>query len=511
MNNIKSAVGVISLGLLLSACGGGGGGGTPSSTANSSSVAPSSATVSSASVVASSSSSSSEVVSDSSTSLSSTSGALSSVSSSHSSGDAASSSSNIGFISSSSVAADGIQTLIIGQPETDIASASDSSIFYRFTVEPGTAYMQVRSYGGTGDTDIYVNFGEKPVEFDADCESTNEANDEYCEIENPEPGTWYVQMLVYNAIEGAAVLATTSDVSCYPYGANLGCPGYVAPDPLFGMNITSTISIPRGNSAQVDVTIGRSEQLGNATVTLSLEELPYGVFLSKGDVFLDNGQLSSSLTLTAQSDMPDGIFTAKVRATALGAPDVVSEFSIVPERMARDPETIEECEAHWLPFLNEIYETADWIDGWQVVAMSKDGEPIDFPNDVYKEWMISFDIQKIDERFLRLAGVRERIIHGAEKSDLDFDMKSTNEYLFTPNMQVYASGGCSIFEGIDSMFPSQVGWRSMDLISYGKFEATQNDEIVIQTYGTELTYAKPVYELTLKRVKMPAFSSDVAE
>jgi Bacterial pre-peptidase C-terminal domain/Bacterial Ig-like domain (group 2) len=116
---------------------------------------------------------------------------------------------------SSSVTVIAPPTLEPGEPFewTGVASgnlARNEGLVYRFIVPEGASSLTVTFTGGTGDGDIYVQYNSAPDangEDETGCHSFNAANDEECTVTNPQAGTWYVFVAVWDAFEGATLSA----------------------------------------------------------------------------------------------------------------------------------------------------------------------------------------------------------------------------------------------------------------------------------------------------------------
>lgn len=106
-------------------------------------------------------------------------------------------------------------TLVLGEPYewTGVESGNlvrNEGLVYRFIVPPGAASLTVTFTGGTGDGDIFVQYGSAPDGSgnETGCHSWNAANDEECSVANPQAGTWYVFVAVWNPYAGATLTAT---------------------------------------------------------------------------------------------------------------------------------------------------------------------------------------------------------------------------------------------------------------------------------------------------------------
>jgi hypothetical protein len=102
--------------------------------------------------------------------------------------------------------------LTSGVPVTGLSSsgARGSGVLYRIRVPTGGASsLTVTLRGGTGDADIYVQRQTPPDNSgDATCVSFNAGNDEDCVIDDPEAGTWYILIDLFDPYAGATLTAT---------------------------------------------------------------------------------------------------------------------------------------------------------------------------------------------------------------------------------------------------------------------------------------------------------------
>ncbi|MGB1197750.1 MAG: M4 family metallopeptidase [Thalassotalea sp.] len=73
---------------------------------------------------------------------------------------------------------------------------------YTYTIPAGYSSMTVSTSGGTGDADLYVNFGSQSSTSSYDCRPYRNGNNESCEFENPAAGTWYLDIYGYSAASG---------------------------------------------------------------------------------------------------------------------------------------------------------------------------------------------------------------------------------------------------------------------------------------------------------------------
>ena len=82
--------------------------------------------------------------------------------------------------------------------------------FTYFTVDvpAGACELEVSIFGGSGDADLYVQFGSAPDLSNYDCRPYLVGNNETCTIANPQAGTWWIGIEAYSSYSGLTVQAT---------------------------------------------------------------------------------------------------------------------------------------------------------------------------------------------------------------------------------------------------------------------------------------------------------------
>lgn len=88
------------------------------------------------------------------------------------------------------------------------SAARGSTVIYRIFVPPGKTNLNVTLSGGTGDADIYVRRSVPPTFSAYTCASENGGNGETCDIANPDSGTWYIVIGLYDPYANAFLKAT---------------------------------------------------------------------------------------------------------------------------------------------------------------------------------------------------------------------------------------------------------------------------------------------------------------
>ena len=75
------------------------------------------------------------------------------------------------------------------------------------TVPSGALTLSVVVRGGTGDANLYVRRGSQPTQQQFDCRPFQGGNDEFCTIDAPAAGSWFVSLRGFAAYSGASLTA----------------------------------------------------------------------------------------------------------------------------------------------------------------------------------------------------------------------------------------------------------------------------------------------------------------
>lgn len=95
-----------------------------------------------------------------------------------------------------------------GVPVTGIAGSLNSNTYYTINVPAGRSSLTVKTSGGSGDADLYVQRGAKPTTSSYLKRSWNNGNTESIIISNPPAGTYYVMINGYAGYSGLTLVAT---------------------------------------------------------------------------------------------------------------------------------------------------------------------------------------------------------------------------------------------------------------------------------------------------------------
>lgn len=101
----------------------------------------------------------------------------------------------------------GGSVLTSGVPVTGIAGATNSSAYYTIVVPSGRTSLTVKTSGGSGDEDLYVQLNKKPTTSSYLKRSWNYGNSESISVSNPTAGTYYIMLYGYAAYTGVTLIA----------------------------------------------------------------------------------------------------------------------------------------------------------------------------------------------------------------------------------------------------------------------------------------------------------------
>jgi serine protease len=103
-----------------------------------------------------------------------------------------------------------------GQTITPIDVPRNEWVRYELIVPNGGTNLLFAMYGGTGDADIYVRYGNEPTTTLFDCRPFRFGNDETCFFPAPRAGKWYVYLRGFSAATGVSLYTSFVDAN-YPY------------------------------------------------------------------------------------------------------------------------------------------------------------------------------------------------------------------------------------------------------------------------------------------------------
>ncbi|MBU2712748.1 M4 family metallopeptidase [Zooshikella harenae] len=95
-----------------------------------------------------------------------------------------------------------------GKPVSDISDKSGGEKHYFINVPSGAGTLNVVISGGSGDADLYVNFGSKPTTSKFECRPYRYGNSETCTFGAPKEGKYYIMLRGYTSYSGVTLKAS---------------------------------------------------------------------------------------------------------------------------------------------------------------------------------------------------------------------------------------------------------------------------------------------------------------
>ena len=214
-----------------------------------------------------------------------------------------------------------------GVPVSGISGASGSTRYWTMEVPAGASNLSFAISGGSGDADLYVNYGSQPTTSSYDCRPYRSGNSETCNMAAT-AGTWHVMLRGYTSYSGVSLVGN--------YDAGGG-----GTQPSFFEN-TGNYTISDRATVESPVTVsGRS---GNAPSTLTVDlriihtyrgDLVVNLVAPDGSTYLlHNGaggssdNLVGSYTVNASSEAANGTWKLRVYDRYNGDTGYIDSWSL---------------------------------------------------------------------------------------------------------------------------------------------------------------------------------------
>ena len=125
-----------------------------------------------------------------------------------------------------------------GVPVGNISGASGSTQFWTMVVPAGASNLSFQISGGSGDADMYVNFGTAPTTSSYDCRPYLNGNNETCSFSSPQAGTYHVMLRGYTSFSGVSLVGN------YDAGGGGGQPQTYSNTGNYTINDNATVESP---------------------------------------------------------------------------------------------------------------------------------------------------------------------------------------------------------------------------------------------------------------------------
>ena len=221
----------------------------------------------------------------------------------------------------------GGSVLTRGVPVTGLSAATGASVNYTIAVPAGASNLVISTSGGTGDADLYVQFGAAPTDTSYVCRPYLGGNAETCTIAAPSAGTYHVRVKAYAAFSGVSLVAN------YTTGGGGTTQTY-----------TNNTDYAINNNATVDSPITVSGRSGNAPSNASVAvnivhtyrgDLKVDLVAPDGTLYNISNRTGGSAdnivgtyTFNLSSETLNGTWRLRVNDNAMGDTGYINSWSI---------------------------------------------------------------------------------------------------------------------------------------------------------------------------------------
>ncbi|MBV2130778.1 S8 family serine peptidase [Arsukibacterium indicum] len=98
-----------------------------------------------------------------------------------------------------------------GEAVTNLAGAGGEELLFSLDVPAMATGLSFVMSGGTGDADMYVKFGAAPTVGDYDCRPYLAGNNESCDIDPAQQGTYFVKVIGYTAFTDVSLTGSYTE------------------------------------------------------------------------------------------------------------------------------------------------------------------------------------------------------------------------------------------------------------------------------------------------------------
>lgn len=97
----------------------------------------------------------------------------------------------------------------------NLSASEGSSVYYKVAVPSGATSLEVKTWGGSGDCDLYLRYGNAPTTSVYDYRDYYVGNNATITVANPKAGVWWIMLNAYDAFFGMSLQTTyTAPAPC---------------------------------------------------------------------------------------------------------------------------------------------------------------------------------------------------------------------------------------------------------------------------------------------------------
>jgi Zn-dependent metalloprotease len=98
----------------------------------------------------------------------------------------------------------------ISESVSNVSVGQSAWTRYTYDLPAGYSDMDIAISDGSGDADLYINFGSQSTSSNYDCRPWLGGNNESCSFNNPAAGTWFIDIYGYGSASGVTLTLTAN-------------------------------------------------------------------------------------------------------------------------------------------------------------------------------------------------------------------------------------------------------------------------------------------------------------
>lgn len=213
-----------------------------------------------------------------------------------------------------------------GVPVTGLAGAANAELRYTLAVPAGATNLVIQMSGGTGDADLYVQFGSAPTTNSYVCRPYLNGNNETCNIAAPSAGTYHVMVRGYTAFSGVSL------VGSYTAGGG-GGGSFFENTADYAINdlqtVESPVSVSRAGNAPSNLQIAvRVIHTYRGDLVVNLVAPDGSTYLLHNGTGSGADNLIGTYTVNASSEVASGSWKLRVYDRASGDVGYIDSWSL---------------------------------------------------------------------------------------------------------------------------------------------------------------------------------------
>lgn len=218
-------------------------------------------------------------------------------------------------------------TLTKGVAVTGLSATTGNSVYYTLAVPSGASNLVFTMSGGTGDADLYVQFGSQPTDTAYVCRPYLGGNNETCTIAAPQAGTYHVRLKAYSSFSGVSLVGDYSTSSgggtqTYTNGTDVQIRDNTTVESTIAVS-GRTGNAPSNTAVAVDI---RHTYKGDLKVDLIAPDGSVYVLHNRTGGGTDN--IIQTYTVNLSSEARNGTWRLRVNDNAAGDTGYINSWSI---------------------------------------------------------------------------------------------------------------------------------------------------------------------------------------